>query len=155
MRSKTIVKADLTTSALSNSASVLYTVPPNTRAKVIYTILSNSLVSDFVPAVPFIAGTVNGFGADGSGGNISGGQVAAAASGSLKIVSVSLQIDGASDATVLNNTAIAAQDYIELNNNSSYLMLETGDIIRARASLAGVSCVLTVEEEVGTVTING
>ena len=34
-------------------------------------------------------------------------------------------------------------------------MLETGDIIRARASLAGVSCVLTVEEEVGTVTING
>jgi len=148
MRSKTVVKADLTTSALSNSASVLYTVPPNTRAKVIYTILSNSLVSDFVPAVPFIAGTVNG-------GVISGGQVAVAASGSLKIVSVSLQIDGASDATVLNNTAIAAQDYIELNNNSSYLMLETGDIIRARASLAGVSCVLTVEEEVGTVTING
>ena len=148
MRSKTVVKADLTTSALSNSASVLYTVPPNTRAKVIYTILSNSLVSNFVPAVPFIAGVFNNSG-------IIGGQAAVAASGSLKIVSVSLQIDGASDATVLNNTAIAAQDYIELNNNSSYLMLETGDIIRARASLAGVSCVLTVEEEVGTVTING
>ena len=155
MRAKTVLKAQLTTNALSDAASVLYTVPPNTRAKLIYTVLSNNLVSDFVPAVPYIAGNVNGFGSDGSGGTITGGQSAVDASGTLNIVSVDLQIDSSSDATILNNTAIAAQDYIELSSNSSYLMLETGDIIRARSSIAGVSCVLTVEETSGTVNING
>ena len=155
MRAKTVLKAQLTTNALSDAASVLYTVPPNTRAKLIYTVLSNNLVSDFVPAVPYIAGVVNGFGSDGSGGTITGGQSAVDASGTLNIVSVDLQIDSSSDANILNNTAIAAQDYIELSSNSSYFMLETGDIIRARSSIAGVSCVLTVEETSGTVNING
>ncbi len=62
MRAKTVLKAQLTTNALSDAASVLYTVPSNTRAKLIYTVLSNNLVSNFVPAVPYIAGNVNGFG---------------------------------------------------------------------------------------------
>ena len=155
MRAKTVLKAQLTTNALSDAASVLYTVPSNTRAKLIYTVLSNNLVSNFVPAVPYIAGAVSNFGEGGIGGSISGGQSAVAASGTLNIVSVDLQIDSSSDANILNNTAIAAQDYIELSSNSSYLMLETGDIIRARSSIAGVSCVLTVEETSGTVNING
>ena len=45
MRAKTVLKAQLTTNALSDAASVLYTVPPNTRAKLIYAVLSNNLVS--------------------------------------------------------------------------------------------------------------
>ena len=56
MRAKTVLKAQLTTNALSDAASVLYTVPPNTRAKLIYAVLSNNLVSDFVPAVDQIVG---------------------------------------------------------------------------------------------------
>lgn len=154
MRAKTVLKAQLTTNALSDAASVLYTVPPNTRAKLIYTVLSNNLVSDFVPAVDQIVGAWVAHGNN----NIveaEAGTDAVAASGTLNIVSVDLQIDSVSDATILNNTAIAAQDYIELGSNNSYFMLETGDIIRARSSIAGVSCVLTVEETSGTVNING
>ena len=155
MRAKTVLKAQLTTNALSDAASVLYTVPPNTRAKLIYAVLSNNLVSDFVPAVDQIVGAWVFHTNTHVVVEAEAGTDAVDASGTLNIVSVDLQIDSSSDANILNNTAIAAQDYIELSSNSSYLMLETGDIIRARSSIAGVSCVLTVEETSGTVNING
>ena len=117
MRAKSILTENLTTAALTDSTALLYTVPPNTRAKWILAFVSN-----------------------GAGSTVSG---------------VHLEISNGVDIVVLGSKSLGSGDYVELEMNGGYVMLESGYELRGNAGSTGVSCILTVEETSSTVTYNG
>lgn len=117
MRAKSILTENLTTAALTDSTALIYTVPPNTKAKWVLAFISN-----------------------GSGTTKSG---------------IALEISNGVDIVVLGAKSLGSSNYIELEMNGGYVMLESGYELRGRANATGVSCILTVEETSSTVTYNG
>ncbi len=103
MKAKTILIDNLPT-----TNGVLYTVPPNTRAKWILAFVSN-----------------------GTGSTVS---------------DVHIKIENGSTITVLGSKSLGSGDYIELEMNGGYVMLEAGYEITGDAGSTGISCILTVEE---------
>ena len=117
MRAKSILTENLTTAALTDSTALLYTVPPNTRAKWVLAFVSN-----------------------GTGSTIG---------------NVHLEIANDSDIVILGAKSLGSGEYIRLEQDGGYVMLESGYEIRGNAGSTGVSCILTVEETSSTVTYNG
>ena len=103
MKAKSILVENLPT-----TNGVLYTVPPNTRAKWILAFVSN-----------------------GTGSTIS---------------DVHIKIENGATVTVLGSKSLGSGDYIELEMNGGYVMLESGYEITGDAGSTGVSCILTFEE---------
>jgi len=108
MKAKTILKDSLALTGASAADKVLYTVPPNVRAKWILAFVSN-----------------------GTGSTIS---------------NVHLQISNGNTITVLGAKSLGSGDYIQLNQDGGYVMLESGYEIIGDADSTGVSCILTFEE---------
>ena len=103
MKAKTILIDSLPT-----TNDVLYTVPPNVRAKWILAFITN-----------------------GTGSTIS---------------NVNIKIENDVTITVLGSKSLGSGDYIQLEQNGGYVMLESGYQITGDAGSTGVSCILTFEE---------
>ena len=77
-------------------------------------------------------------------------------SGGSTVSDVAIEIDaGTEHITVMGSKSLSAGDYLRLEQDGGYVMLEAGYEIRGSSGSTGVSCILTVEETMGTVTING
>jgi len=103
MKAKTILIDNLPT-----TNGVLYTVPPNTRAKWVLAFVSN-----------------------GTGSTIS---------------DVHIKIENGSTITVIGSKSLGSGEYIQLETDGGYVMLESGYTITGDAGSTGVSCILTFEE---------
>ena len=103
MKAKTILIENLPT-----TNGVLYTVPPNTRAKWVLAFVSN-----------------------GTGSTIS---------------DVHIKIENGSTITVIGSKSLGSGDFIQLETDGGYVMLESGYEITGDAGSTGVSCILTFEE---------
>jgi len=62
------------------------------------------------------------------------------------ISNVVLQISNGVTIKVLGSKSLGAGDFIQLESNGGYVMLESGTTIQGSAASTGVSCILTVEE---------
>lgn len=103
MKAKTILIDNLPT-----TNGVLYTVPPNTRAKWVLAFVSN-----------------------GTGSTIS---------------DVHIKIENGSTITVIGSKSLGSGEFIQLETDGGYVMLESGYTITGDAGSTGVSCILTFEE---------
>lgn len=103
MKAKTVLIDSLPT-----TNDVLYTVPPNTRAKWVLAFVSN-----------------------GTGSTIS---------------DVHIKIDNGSTITVIGSKSLGSGDFIQLETDGGYVMLEPDYQITGDAGSTGVSCILTFEE---------
>jgi len=103
MKARTILVENLPT-----TNAVLYTVPPNTRAKWVLAFVSN-----------------------GTGSTIS---------------NVHIKIENGSTITVIGSKSLSSGEYIQLETDGGYVMLESGYTITGDAGSTGVSCILTFEE---------
>ena len=108
MKAKTILKDNLALTGASAADKVLYTVPPNTRAKWILAFITN-----------------------GAGSTTS---------------NVNLKIENGVTITVLGSKSLGSGDYIQLEQDGGYVMLEPGYQITGSAGSTGISCILTFEE---------
>ena len=93
---------------LPTTNGVLYTVPPNTRAKWILAFVSN-----------------------GTGSTIS---------------DVHIKIENGETITVIGSKSLGSGDFLRLEQDGGYVMLESGYTITGDAGSTGVSCILTFEE---------
>jgi len=103
MKARTILIESLPT-----TNGVLYTVPPNVRAKWVLAFVSN-----------------------GTGSTIS---------------NVHIKIENGSTITVIGSKSLSSGEFIQLETDGGYVMLESGYQITGDAGTAGVSCILTFEE---------
>jgi hypothetical protein len=71
------------------------------------------------------------------------------------VSNVHLEISNDADIVVLGAKSLGSGEYVELEMNGGYVMLESGYELRGNAGSTGVSCILTVEETSSTVTYNG
>ena len=62
------------------------------------------------------------------------------------VSNVRLRIENSETITVIGSKSLGAGDYIELEMNGGYVMLESGYSITASANSTGISCMLTFEE---------
>ena len=62
------------------------------------------------------------------------------------ISNVHLQVSNGTVITVLGAKSLGSGDYIQLNQDGGYVMLESGYEIIGDADSTGVSCILTFEE---------
>ena len=62
------------------------------------------------------------------------------------ITNVVIQISNGVTIKVLGSKSLGSGDYIQLDSNGGYVMLEPGTTIQGSAGSTGVSCILTVEE---------
>ena len=60
-------------------------------------------------------------------------------------INITINFDS-TEITILGDKSLSSGDYIELQMNGGYIMLEQGYTIKGVAGGAGVSCMLTVEE---------
>jgi len=59
---------------------------------------------------------------------------------------VHLNIENGSTITVLGSKSLGSSDYIQLEQDGGYVMLESGYQITGDAGSTGISCILTFEE---------
>tara|TARA_B110000208_G_scaffold92589_1_gene116485 strand:- start:11 stop:349 length:339 start_codon:yes stop_codon:yes gene_type:complete len=60
-------------------------------------------------------------------------------------INITINFDS-TEITILGDKSLSSGDYIELQMNGGYIMLEQGYTIKGVAGGTGVSCMLTVEE---------
>jgi hypothetical protein len=48
--------------------------------------------------------------------------------------------------TIIGSKSLGSGDYIQLETDGGYVMLEAGDQVKGDAGTAGISCILTFEE---------
>jgi hypothetical protein len=62
------------------------------------------------------------------------------------ISNVVIQISNGVTIKVLGSKSLSSGDFVQLESNGGYVMLEPGTTIQGSAGSTGVSCILTVEE---------
>lgn len=62
------------------------------------------------------------------------------------ISNIHINIENGVTITVLGSKSLGSGDYVQLEQNGGYVMLESGYIITGSAGSTGVSCILTFEE---------
>ncbi len=70
------------------------------------------------------------------------------------VADVDLHIINGGSVPVVASKSLTNGEHLQFDSASGYIMLEAGTKIRARAATTGVSCILTLEETTGLVSIN-
>lgn len=70
------------------------------------------------------------------------------------ITGVDVDVYNGSNISITSNASLTADEDLDIIPLNKYIMVDSGDELRIRASATGVSCIVTLEETSGLVSTN-